>query len=283
MILRDVFAKTVADLKAHNIEGAARDARALLTHAIDLPADRLTMEGDKVLTKEDLWRVSESVSRRCQGEPVARIIGQRLFWGRYFTITPDVLDPRGDTEILIEQALHKPADMILDLGTGSGCIGLTLLCEWSKAQLVATDISPPALSVAQENAERLGVTSRVTFLHADWASHPDLHQYKGGFDLIVSNPPYIADHELATLERDVRAFDPLIALSPGQNALAAYEIIAAQAKDFLVPKGRLIVEIGHRLGDAVQNIFSSHGYDEISVLKDFDQNDRVVACHKPPS
>ena len=169
---------------------------------------------------------------------MSRIIGVRQFWGRNFQVTDDVLDPRGDTETLIAEALQTPAKRILDLGTGSGILGITLAAEQVDAVVVLTDISKAALLVAKTNAKRHDVEDRIEFIESDWFD--SLH---GKFDLIISNPPYIGKNELEGLEPDVIDYDPIIALTPGEDGLAPYRIIARQAQNYLKENGRVIVEI----------------------------------------
>jgi release factor glutamine methyltransferase len=226
--------------------------------------------------KEQIQKVKHLLQRRIDGWPVSRILGKRLFWGREFLINDDVLDPRGDTETLIALALQKPGKYVLDLGTGSGAIGLTLASEWPDAQLVASDLSKTALDVARQNAIKLGVIQRCQFVNSDW-----FHSLEGQFDLIVSNPPYISEGEMALLSREVKNHDPSLALFAGPDGLSAYRTISAQAKNYLVAGGRLLLEIGHRQASAVSQILQEQGYIDIAVHQDLDRKDRVVSCRSP--
>ena len=216
------------------------------------------------------------IQRRARREPVWRILGQRSFYGRTFQITPDVLDPRPETEILIEAALAQPFSNVLDLGTGSGCILLTLLAERPSAQGIGTDLSPAALRVAQDNAFALHLGGVARFVPSDW-----FVGVEGRFDLIVSNPPYIAADEMQFLAPEVLNWDPAMALSPGGDGLAPYRIIAAHACDHLHSGGRLIVEIGPTQGPDVCQLFTAAGLSEISVGLDLDRRDRIV-CGRAP-
>jgi len=251
---------------------SGRDSRALLAHALGIPADRLTLEADREVSAEEMARYEALLHRRLDHEPVSRIIGRRMFWGRDFRITPHVLDPRPETETLVAEALAGPAPArLLDLGTGSGILAVTLLAEWVQAEALASDLSPEALIVARSNAEDLGVADRLTLIEADWFSGIDAR-----FDLIVSNPPYIAAGEMAGLDPEVRDHDPEMALTPGGDGLEAYRAIAAGARARLAPGGRLLVEIGPTQGAEVAAMFLAAGLSDVKVLPDLDGRDRIV-------
>jgi release factor glutamine methyltransferase len=251
---------------------SGRDSRALLAHALGIPADRLTLHADREVSEEEMARYEALLHRRLEHEPVSRIIGRRMFWGRNFRITPHVLDPRPETETLVAEALAGPAPArLLDLGTGSGILAITLLAEWAQAEALASDLSPEALIVARSNAEDLGVADRLTLIEADWFSGIDAR-----FELIVSNPPYIAAGEMDGLDPEVREHDPEIALTPGGDGLDAYRAIAAGAGARLAPGGRLLVEIGPTQGAQVTALFRAAGLVDVEVLPDLDGRDRVV-------
>jgi release factor glutamine methyltransferase len=262
-------------LEAAGIDGAAGDARALLAEAMGVARDRLTLHLGDEMGGGATARFEAMLARRAGREPVARILGRRLFWGRDFTVTPDVLDPRPETECLIAAALEGAAPArLLDLGTGTGCIAVTLLAEWSGAQGVASDLSPAALAVARANAARHGVAGRLDLVESDWFAKID-----GRFDLVVSNPPYIAEAEMAGLAPEVRGHDPHMALGDGGDGLSAYRALADGARAHLVPGGRVLVEIGWRQGAAVAGIFAAAGLTGIRVMPDLDGRDRVVGAH----
>lgn len=264
--------RAVQKLTAAGIEGAATDARHLLAHALGTPRDRLILLGPDPMPDGADDRFDVLLARRIAREPVTRILGHRLFWGRPFTVTPDVLDPRTDTETLILAALDGPAPTrLLDLGTGSGAIAITLLAEWPGAQSVATDISTPALAVAQQNAQALGVADRVELILSDWFA-----AVTGRFDLILSNPPYISADEMPDLSPEVRLYDPAIALSPGGDGLESYRILASQAHSHLTRNGRVIVEIGWQQGADVMAIFHAAGWERLRLIPDLEGRDRVV-------
>ncbi|WP_102109732.1 peptide chain release factor N(5)-glutamine methyltransferase [Oceaniglobus roseus] len=270
--LRDL----TAELRAAGIDGPERDARHLLAVAAGWPRDRLTLYMQDPLADPALEVLAIMSEQRMAGRPVSRILGTRAFFGREFEVGDAVLDPRPETETLVIEALGGPFKRLLDLGTGSGCIAVSLLAERPQARGVATDISAPALRVAARNAQRHGVQDRLAFVRSDWCA-----AVEGGFDLILSNPPYIAQSEMAGLAREVREHDPAIALTDGADGLNAYRAIAAGAPRVLLPGGRLLVEIGPTQARAVGALFRAAGLDDIACHPDMDGRDRVIAARKP--
>lgn len=253
----------------------AGDRRALLAHAAGVSAGGLIMLGGDDFTPEVMARYLALLERRAGGEPVSKIRGQRAFWMHDFIVTPDVLDPRPETEEVVRAGLAAPFESVLDLGLGSGCILLSLLAERADVRGVGVDLSAPALDVARANAAALNVADRVAFLQSDWFA-----AVRGRFDLIVSNPPYISDAEMADLSVEVRDHDPHLALTPGGDGLAPYRMIAAQAGAFLTDQGRLVLEIGWQQGADVCAILAAEGWQDITVLPDMDGRDRVVTAQK---
>ncbi|WP_373503566.1 peptide chain release factor N(5)-glutamine methyltransferase [Aestuariivirga sp.] len=233
------------------------DARLLLQAASGLTREDIILEPERELDRDAAERFRHMIERREAREPVSRILGEREFYGRVFEVTPDVLDPRPDTETLVDAALKQmPANArILDLGTGTGSIILTLLAERSDAAGTAADISPAALGVARMNAARLKLENRVTFRQASW-----FEGVAGQFDLIVSNPPYIPAAHIAGLAPDVRNFDPHLALVGGTDGLNPYRAIAEGARDHLAAGGHVLVEIGVGQADDVTAIFRNQGF-----------------------
>lgn len=250
-------------LAAGGIETAALDARLLFQAASGLRHEDIVAEPDLIVPPDVAARFSVLTQRRCKFEPVSRILGNREFYGRSFWVTPDVLDPRADTETLIGAALElakgKGLLRILDLGTGSGAIAVTLLAELPEATAVASDLSATALQVAKGNAETLGVASRAGFVQANW-----FEEIGGKFDLIVSNPPYIPLGDIAGLAPDVREFDPPRALDGGPDGLEAYRRLASGAGGHLASKGHIILEIGAGQENAVNELFKGQGFDRES-------------------
>jgi release factor glutamine methyltransferase len=272
MRLTQALGKGTGLLGFGGLGNSGRDSRALLAHALGMDADRMIIEHDREVSDTEMAAYEALLHRRLEHEPVSRIIGRRMFWGRDFKITPQVLDPRPETETLVAEALAGDAPArLLDLGTGSGILAATLLAEWTGTEGLATDLSPEALAVARDNAERLGVAARLAFAEADWFAGVE-----GLFDLIVSNPPYIAADEMAGLDPEVRDHDPEIALTPGGDGLDAYRAILAGAPAHLAPGGRLMVEIGPTQGGAVTALFEAAGLSGVSVLPDLDGRARVV-------
>lgn len=272
----DALAPAIARLEAAGVEGAARDARVLLAHALGIGLDRLTLHLPDEMTAPQARAYEEALGARIARQPVAQITGRRLFWGLSFRVTRDTLDPRPETETLVAEALARPFVKLLDLGTGTGCILLACLKGMPAARGVGVDISEAALAVAAQNSRDLGLADRAGFLRSDWFC-----EVGGTFDLIVSNPPYIAADEMAALAPDVRDWEPHLALSPGGDGLDPYRIIARDAGSRLMPGGRLLVEIGPTQGPAVAGLFRAAGLEAVRILPDLDGRDRVVAAVKP--
>ncbi len=271
----EALRSAIPRLAAAGVEGAPRDARALLAHATGIAPDRLTLHLADPLTDTALHAFDAAITRRAAREPVSHITGQRLFWGRSFRVTPETLDPRPETEMLVAEALVQDFATVLDLGTGTGCLLLSCLAEMPMATGLGTDIHPATLAVAQDNAHRLRLADRAAFALSDWfADIPDR------FDLILSNPPYIAASEMPALSPEVR-HEPERALTPGGDGLDAYRAIARGALAHLAPQGRLIVEIGPTQGRTVADLFAAAGLTDLRILPDFDGRDRVVTARAP--
>ena len=268
-----MVANAAQSLRAAGIDSAARDARALVAHALGVAANRIVLLGSDPIDLKAQERLAGYLERRLRHEPVSKIMGWRQFWGRDFHISKAVLDPRPETETVIVEALKHPAATVLDLGTGSGILAVTLMAEWPKAQALSLDFSRAARAVACKNAARSDGGHRLSFAQSNW-----FEGVQGEFDLIVANPPYIAMEEMAGLDRDVRDFDPHIALTPGGDGLDPYRVIAAAVGRHLSPDGRLIVEIGHQQAADVLQIFQDAGLSSLCCHPDLAGRDRVISA-----
>lgn len=275
MRAQDALRRAIPLLQEAGIEDGARDARVLLAHALGIGHDRLTLKLQDEMTEPQAALYDQALSARLARQPVAQITGRRLFWGQSFRVTRDVLDPRPETETLVAEALREPFLKVLDLGTGTGCILLSCLKGMPMARGLGTDISDAALQVAVGNTRDLGLEARARFRKSDWFA-----SVTGAYDLIVSNPPYIAAEEMPALSPEVRDWEPHLALSPGGDGLDAYRAIARGAGARLMPGGRILVEIGPTQAGAVVDLFRAAGLTGIRVLPDMDGRDRVVAAIK---
>lgn len=248
--------------KAAGIDEPEADARILLAYALRLDRARLAAQADRLLEAREIDAASALAARRLRREPVARILGQKEFWSLDLRISPAVLVPRPETETVVELALDKIGRgglrmekmRILDIGTGSGALLLALLTEMPNATGLGTDISAAALAIARENAERHRLEARCEFVAANIADGVTRR-----FDLIVSNPPYVAADDIATLAPEVRDHDPRLALDGGGDGLACYRAIANSMSQLLASGGRLIVELGAGQEPAVRELFTKAG------------------------
>lgn len=274
-LLSTALAQAVGMLRNAGVPDAARDARLLLAHAAGIAPDRLTLHLPDAADPSVLAAYDALLARRAARAPVSHLVGGRLFWGRWFRVTPAVLDPRPETETLVAEALRAPFTRVLDLGTGSGAILLSLLADRAGATGVGVDLSADALAVAAANARDLGVEARAELVAGSWFA-----PVEGQFDLIVSNPPYIAEAEMAALSPEV-LHEPHLALTPGGDGLDAYRAIAAEALAHLHPGGRLLLEIGPTQGAAVVALLCAAGLVRTAVLPDIDGRDRVVTAFAP--
>jgi len=260
---------------------AAEDALELVLDATGMDRTSLMLHGTEFLAPEVFGKIKEGMARRLAGEPVDHILGWREFYGRRFVITKDVLSPRADTETLIREALkalkNTPSPRLLDLGTGSGAIGLTLLAELPEATLIATDVSEAALTIAQTNAETLNVRDRVMFKQGAWWDALDRGET---FDAILSNPPYIDATAMTQLEQEVADYDPALALYGGEDGLRDYRAILEKAASHLKLNGWLGLEIGFDQGKSVSTLARTAGFSDIQVHQDLGGHDRVISARK---
>jgi len=257
------------------IDGAGRDARLLMAHVLGIALDRLTLVLPDAISPEAHAAFDAAIARRVAREPVSHILGRRAFYGREFLVSADVLDPRPETEILIQEALTQPFASALDLGTGSGAILLTLLAECPISKGIGTDLSEAALAAARQNCAALGLGNRARFQLANW-----WQGVEGTFDLIVSNPPYIAASEMPDLSPEL-AYEPRMALTDEADGLTAYRAIVAEARAHLAPRGRILLEIGPTQGAAVSDLLLAQGFKAVRVIADLDGRDRVVCGQGP--
>ncbi|MBC6437602.1 MAG: peptide chain release factor N(5)-glutamine methyltransferase [Rhodobacteraceae bacterium] len=264
-------------LRTGGIERAGHEARWLMAAALNVGPERVILHLQDQLEDGAANAFTQAVVRRLAREPVSHILGGRWFYDHWFKVTPDVLDPRPETETLVKHALAEPARRVLDLGTGSGCILLSVLSKTPQAQGMGTDISPLALAIAAQNAGALGCSDRVSLLQGDWFSNVE-----GRFDLILSNPPYISRDEMAALAPDVRKFEPHLALTDGADGLTAYRRISGAVRDFLNPGGRVLVETGVGRADIVSTMFRSAGLADVTVHPDLTGRPRIVEGRNPP-
>jgi release factor glutamine methyltransferase len=274
----------IADLQGAGIADAGNDARRLLAWALRLSGVQVLSQPERLVSRDEAERFRRAIARRCAREPVSRILGTRDFYGRSFAISPATLDPRPDSETLVETALElagregwrtRPV-RILDVGTGSGCLLLTLLCELPSAQGVGTDISAAALGVARRNAQALEVAHRVQWLQRDL-----LEGVEGLFDILVSNPPYVRTDDIARLAPEVRCFDPWAALDGGEDGLRYFRRFGAGIRN-VIPDGWAILEVGREQAGAVAALLVSGGAGiapgDVEVRRDVTGMRRCVAA-----
>jgi len=269
-------------LEAAGVAGPVIDARLLVEAAAEATRVEIVTDPYRALTPEQEARLADYLARRARREPVSHILGRKGFWKIMLQVTPDVLTPRPDTETVVEYVLRdfpEPAPWtVLDLGVGSGAILLSILAERPAAKGLGVDVSEEALAVARENAANLGLAGRTALLRGDWTWGLG----DATFDLVVSNPPYIASEVIETLEPEVRDHEPRLALEGGPDGLDAYRTLAPEILRVLKPGGRFAVEIGYDQKDAVEALFREAGATGVTTVRDLGDRDRVVAGVKNP-
>ena len=274
MTAAQAMAAATARLRASGVSDPARDARVLLAHAARIEASRVTLIAPEELAADIADRYEQLIALRAVRVPVSHLLGEREFYGRRFKVSGDVLDPRPETETLIEAALALPFRRVLDLGVGSGCILVTLLAENELATGVGVDLSELACLQASANVVLHRLQRRSEIRQSDW-----LNNVKGVFDLIVCNPPYIALDEMKGLDAEVRQHEPELALTDGGDGLGAYRHIAQSVLPFLTDDGRLILEIGPTQAAAVTALLEQAGFTGSRIIHDLDGRDRVICCN----
>lgn len=278
-----VLAFAALDFGKRGIESPRLEAELLLGHELQMSRMQLLLDANRPLAREELARYRALIARRRGGEPSAYILGKKEFFGREFKVDQRALIPRPDTETLVEVALQRTrarslGGRALDIGTGSGAVALTFARERPTWQVTALDKSPDALELARENALELGAIWGVRLLVSDLFTGLDPNER---FELIVSNPPYIPEGELAQLDKHIRDFEPRMALDGGADGLDFYRVIAETAPRFLTQGGVLALEIGSDQAAPVSELLSSAGFLELEVAKDYGRRDRVVSGKKP--
>lgn len=274
--VREVLAAARVRLEQAGIETAALDARVLFEYILAKPHAWFYANSDVVVPQTDLARFDDLLARREEREPISQIVGNREFWSLLFEVTGDVLTPRPDSESLVEGVLEHLPDRtktyrFLDLGTGSGCLLLTLLSEYSAASGVGIDVSPAALQVASRNGARLHLDARVDWMLGSWETKLD-----ADFDVVISNPPYIESAALVTLDRDVVDYDPHLALDGGADGLDAYRAILANVSSLMAENGVVVFEIGEGQADAITILAKANGLQLRSSRDDLSGITRVL-------
>ena len=267
-------------LRHAGVPEARREAGSLLSFIIGKDRTFLISHAEDQLSDESFGRYQELLERRGSGEPLQYITGVQDFFGRAFRVTPDVLIPRPETELLVEAAIEliDSEAFICDVGTGSGCIAVTMLCELRGARAVAVDASAAALEIAKRNAREHEVFERIEFAISDCFSALDASQYQ--FDIVVSNPPYVSAAAIEGLQREVRDHEPLVALSPGPDGLTVIRQLMIDTPSFLKPEGYLIMEIGFDQGEAVRNLVDDRVWRLCDIKSDLQSIPRIVILRK---
>lgn len=277
MQLKELYRQAKENMKRGSVDNPSLEASVLLSKASAITnlTDVFTYP-EKELGPDKIEKFRELLERRLAGEPVAYITGEKEFYSRTFTVTPDVLIPRPETELLVEEALiaaeqvNRP--VILDIGTGSGCIAVTLACELTECTVYANDVSSSALTVAKHNALTHGSAGKITFINGDLCRHFS----DSVFDIVVSNPPYVSESEFSLLEPDIREYEPRTALLAGEDGLLTIRKIISDAGSILKDGGFCLLEVGAGQSVEVKKLFEASGFREISAVKDTANIERVV-------
>jgi len=270
-----------AILRRAGIAEPQRDARTLLSHAIGRDQSYTITHRDDLLTKDEADSFRAFIARRAAREPLQYITGHQEFFKLDFEVTPDVLIPRPETELIVEAALELLKDVsapsIADIGTGSGCIAISLLRELPRAHAIATDVSPAALRLAQKNAQRHGVSDRLSLVQSDCFSRVDPSE---AFSLIASNPPYVADNELESLPPEVRDYEPHSALVCGPDGLAIIRRLLMDAAGFLCANGHFLFEIGFGQSENIRQLIDPETWDLLEIRHDLQDLPRTVVLKR---
>ena len=285
MTVLEAIQKSAEFLGKRGVESPRLQTELLLAHLLKMPRMKLYLNFDRVLTVPETDALRELIKRRGLREPLQHITGSTSFCGYEMTVNRNVLVPRPETELLAEAGWQflatRPPESVtaLDLCTGSGCIAIALAAKCPSATVVATDISAEALSLARQNATANGVAERIEFSAGDGFTALAAAATRA-FDLIASNPPYIPSGEIATLDPEVRDFDPRLALDGGDDGLSFYRRLAAAAAEFLRPAGKIMLEFGDGQADAIKNIFESEKWIVEAVLADYSHRARILVARR---
>jgi len=271
--IRDALRQTIDRFEQHGVSSPRLNTEVLFSHVLSVDKTFLYTHDERELTDSEVQRIEDVSYERISGVPVQYIVGRQEFFGRYFTVNPTVLIPRPETELLVEKVLGlRPPEgaRIIDVGTGSGCIGITISAELPRTRVTLTDVSFEALQTARSNAVRLGAT-------VDIACMDLLEAVSGAFDLIVSNPPYVSRAETSRLQREVREHEPHVALFAADDGLAAYRNIIPSAKRLLRSGGHLLMEIGFGLEERVLNLFDDE-WERLPTVTDLQGIPRIICA-----
>jgi release factor glutamine methyltransferase len=277
----DAIQEASGILRETGVPEARREAGSLLSFVLERDRTFLISHSEEHLSPEEFQSYKQVVDRRSLGEPLQYITGLQDFYGREFHVSPAVLIPRPETELLVESALQllkESNSTICDVGTGSGCIAVTMLCERSDLRGVALDVSEAALDIARKNAFRWDVQDRISLTISDCFN--SLNSDQSQFDLIVSNPPYVSAAAIPGLQREVKDHEPKIALSPGPDGLVVIRRLIQEAPRFLRNAGYLLLEIGFDQGEAVELLVSSSGFQLVEIRPDLQGIPRIVVLRK---
>jgi release factor glutamine methyltransferase len=275
MIIREALRNATERLENHRVSSPRLNAEVILAHCLEVDKTYLYTHDDRTLGDVEFQKIEDALYERISGVPVQYIVGRQEFYGRYFTVNPDVLIPRPETEFIVEAVLdlHPPSgSSIIDVGTGSGCVGLTLALEIPEAQVTITDVSYAALLTAKSNAVQLGARASIVCMDL-------LEAVRGQFDIIVSNPPYVSHEETSRLQIEVREHEPHVALFGEENGLAVYRKLIPSAERALKPGGYLIMEIGAGLEPRVLELFGSE-WMLLPTRKDLQGIPRTVSARR---
>jgi len=283
MTVLEAIQKSTEFLAKKGVESPRLQTELLLAHLLKMPRMKLYLNFDRVLLPAEIDSLRELVKRRGQREPLQHIIGSTSFCGYEIAVSRHALIPRTETEMLAElgwkflATCHSPLVTALDFGTGTGCIAIALAAKCPNAKITALDVSADALALAKQNAAQNQVAEQIEFFHGDGFA-----ALKSGveFDLLVSNPPYIASAEIETLDPEVKDFDPRGALDGGADGLDFYRRLAAEAKSFLKPDGKIMLEFGDGQADDLKKIFENEKWIVEAVLDDYSQRARILIAHK---